>query len=472
MKIDDIKALNTNKSIQRAIMVVVLVSNFCMLFGATAINIAVPHIGVEFGVSATMLNWVLISMLLVTVVLSIPLGRVADIYGRTWMFKGGALLSCAASVLIAVAPNMTLFLLFRVLQGVGFSMIFATGIAILADAFPADRRGSAIGLSSAAVFVGQACGPPVGGLLTQAFGWRSIFFALATLMLVAFVVAMVSLQKDGKPSAPETRKKINTSSIVLFILAFSLLMYGLSSLTQNIWSYPIFAAGVIMIIVFVKHETRTETPVIEMRLFSANRTFSRANLAIILNYSATYAIAYFMSLYLQLVKGYGADIAGLILLSQPVLQTILAPFVGKLSDSKPPAIIAVTGMACCAGVSFLFAFFNEDTPVSQIIALLLLTGLGITLFVAPNNTLIMNSVANRDYGVASAILSTARSIGQVFGIAVLTIIIGQMIGNTPIVNVSPDAIVGVMRISFFIFAAVCAAGVFLSPWKGKNGQTS
>ncbi|MCL2462763.1 MAG: MFS transporter, partial [Defluviitaleaceae bacterium] len=232
-------------------MVVVLVSNFCMLFGATAINIAVPHIGVEFGVSATMLNWVLISMLLVTVVLSIPLGRVADIYGRTWMFKGGALLSCAASVLIAVAPNMTLFLLFRVLQGVGFSMIFATGIAILADAFPADRRGSAIGLSSAAVFVGQACGPPVGGLLTQAFGWRSIFFALATLMLVAFVVAMVSLQKDGKPSAPETRKKINTSSIVLFILAFSLLMYGLSSLTQNIWSYPIFAAGVIMIIVFV-----------------------------------------------------------------------------------------------------------------------------------------------------------------------------------------------------------------------------
>ena len=452
------------KSIERATLTVVMITNFCSLFSVTAVNIAVPHIGVEFNASATSITWIVLSMMIVTISLSIPFGRVADIYGKFRIFKYGLVFVCAGALLTILSPNMLLFIIFRVLQGIGFAMIFATGIALLAEVFPANRRGWVIGVTSSTVFVGQACGPPLGGFLINAFGWRSVFIAIFLLLLVSLVVTMARSPKDKTADAAQ---KLNASSIALFIISTGLLMYGFSSLSQNVSSYFVFAAGIGLTIFYIKRETRTESPVIEIRLFIDNPVFTRANAISILNYAAVFSISYFLSIYLQLVKGFTADFSGLIMFAQPILQTILSPISGRLSDKHSPASIATAGMAFCAGAMFMLSFLKEQTPVSYIVVSLLLAGLGVAFFAPPNNTLIMGSVGSKDYSMASSVLSTTRSIGQVVGMAILTIVVNQMIGNVPIKDVVPASIVGVMHISFLIFMAVCILGTILSPRRPK-----
>ena len=453
------------KSIRRAALAVAMITNFTSPFSATALNIAVPHIGAEFHASATSLSWIVLSFLMVTALLAIPFGRIADIRGRKNILRLGILLICVASFLNIFSPNMPVFYLFRVIQGVGAAMIFATNTAILVSAFPAERRGSVLGISVAAVFVGSASGPVIGGLITHTFGWRAIFIAISAFALIAFIMAMTRLPKENKPV---TKAKINYSSIVFYTLSLGLLLCGLVTLSQNIWSYLILGAGIALIILFVRREARTEAPLIEVRLFSKNLDFSLANLAALFIFAAVFAVVYLMSLYLQLARGFTADVSGIILISQPVVQIVLSPIAGRLSDKRSPAAIATIGMACCAGALFMFAFMGGQTPLAYILAALLLTGFGVGLFSSPNANVVLGSVSKKDYSVATSVQSTARTVGQVFGMAVLTIIMNAVIGNVQIDHVAPTAIIRDTHISFLAFAAVCIVGIFISLRRRKD----
>ena len=442
-----------------------MISNFANTFAASSLNIAVPHIGKEFSASATSLAWIVISFLMVSALLSIPIGRIGDMYGRKPILKSGILLFCIAAALNIFAPNMTFFLFFRVLQGIGSAMIFATNTAILLDVYPPSKRGSVLGTSVASVYAGSSFGPVIGGLITNAFGWRAVFVAIAALALVSFIVAMVRSPKEAKI---ETSQKLNFASSVLYVLSLGCIMFGFVTLAQHIWSYIILAVGIVLVILFVKREMHTEVPVIEVRLFKNNPVFVLSNLAALFNYAAIYAILYLMSLYLQLARGFSADVSGLIMISQPVVQAILSPIAGRLSDSKSPGIIASFGMACCAGALFMFAFVDEGTSMIYVIGGLILTGVGISFFNSPNSNIIYSSVSKKEYGVTSSIISTARTFGQVVGMAILTIIINKVIGSIPIEQVAPGAIVRDMHISFFVFTAICVVGIFFALARKKQ----
>ena len=447
------------KRIQNAALAVVLITNFFSPFCASALNIAVPHIGTEFHSSATSLTWIVVSYVLTNALLSIPFGRIADIYGRKPILRAGILLFFIAALLNIFSPNMQLFFMFRVLQGIGASMIFATNTAILIEAYPASNRGSVLGISVAAVYSGHACGPVIGGLLTHTFGWRAVFVVISSLALIAFIMSMTRFPKEEKRRAAQ---KLNSSSIILYIPSLGLLMYGLVSFAQNILSYCCLAAGAVLVVIFIRHEIHTEVPVIEVRLFSGNRVFSLSTLASLFNFASIFAITYLMSLYLQLARGFNADVSGLILISQPILQIVLSPIAGRLSDKKSPAAIASIGMACCTGALFMFSFLNEHTPILYIVAGLLLTGLGVGLFSSPNSNVILGAVSNKDYGVATSVLSTSRTVGQVVGMAIITIVINKVIGNISIEHVTPGALVLDMHISFLIFTVICAVGILFS----------
>ena len=447
------------KSIQNSTLMVVVVTNFTTLFAITSLNIAVPQIGLEFHASATSLTWVVISFIFVVALLPIPFGKIADIYGRALIYKLGMLLFCISSFFNIFAANMPVFLLLRVLQGIGAALIFATSIAVLAEVFPANKRGSVIGLSSTAVFLGQACGPSIGGIITRFFGWRALFVIISALNLYSLITAIVRLPKS---SGSKTISRPNPSNMFLHIVSLGLFLFGLVTLSQRLWPVIIFAAGCVLLVIYVKYELRSDAPVIEMRLFSGNRVFGLSSLAALLNYAAIFAVSYLLSIYLQLVKGLGADLAGYIMISQPIVQTILAPIAGRLADRKQPATIACIGLACSAGALFMFSLLNEQAPIPYILAGTVLTGLGIGLFVSPNSAMIMGSVSKEDYGVAASVVSTARGIGQVIGMAMLTIITNATIGDVPIAEVSPALIVNNMHISFLIFSGICVAAIFIS----------
>jgi MFS family permease len=451
---------------QRATLIVAMITNFINPFAITSLNIAVPHIGAEYHIMAAHLTWIILAFTFTTVVLTVPFGRIADIRGREPILKIGILLVCVSAIGNIFAPNMAAFFAIRAVQGVGGAMVFATNAPIAIAAYPANRRGWVLGITVAAVYTGAALGPVIGGLITHQFGWRGVFVMIAILSAVALGVSVLRLPKMEKMLAPPV---LNPGSIVLYMIASGLIAFGLTTFMQNIWSYIILAAGVVFSVIFVKHELGAETPVIDVRLFRDSPNFALSNLAALFNYAATFAIAYLLSIYLQLVKGYGADVSGLILISQPIIQTIVSPFAGKLSDKRSPYALASIGMSLCAASLVMFAFVSEETPLPYIIGALLLVGLGFGIFSSPNTNVIMSSVGKDNFGMAASVQSTARTFGQVICLAIITIIMNAVIGNKAIEDAPAADIVFDMHISFAVVACICVVGIFFSLKRKSKG---
>jgi MFS family permease len=406
------------------------------------------------------------------VALSVPFGRIADIRGKRTMLIIGISFFAAFSYAVTLAHNMILFNILRLFMGAGAAMIFATSVPILIAAFPPEKRGRVIGVYVGAVYVGLASGPVVGGLITHHFGWRYVQFLIALFSLAAFVVALVKLPKDAGVThragqtdgalSEDAPRSVDPVSFILYAATILLFLYGFTTLGQNIISYFIIAAGVAMAPFYLKYEERSKAPVLDIRVFKRNTPFIFANIAALFNYAATFAVGYIFALYLQLVKGYSSDVAGMILITQPVIMAIVAPLSGRLSDKKSPFMLAAIGMGFCAAALFTFIFIGVDTPLWYLIAGLLLVGFGFGFFSSPNTNAIMSSVSPEDFGVASSIQSTARTMGQIIGMAIITIVTNIIIGNMQIADVSDEVFVLNMRVSYIIFAGLCVAGIFFS----------
>jgi MFS family permease len=234
-------------------------------------------------------------------------------------------------------------------------------------------------------------------------------------------------------------------------------------------SYVLVAVGATLLVVFVNAEKRAAGPIIEIRLFR-NVNFLLSNLAALFNYGATFALSYLLSIYLQMVKGYGADAAGLILITQPVMQAALSPLAGRLSDRYSPYRIASLGMGLCTVSLVSFAFIKADSPLWHILATLVLVGLGVALFSSPNTNAIMSCVRPGDYGVASSLTSTMRTMGQIVSMAIITMIMNMALGATPIDEAEESGLIFSMHTGFIIFACVCAVGVFVSLQRKSNAR--
>ena len=192
-----------------------------------------------------------------------------------------------------------------------------------------------------------------------------------------------------------------------------------------------------------------------------------SNLAAFLNYGATSALGYLMSLYLQLIRGFDSQAAGLILISQPLIMALLSPYTGRLSDRISPHKLASFGMGFCALGLFIFIFIAADSPLVFVILPLVVVGLGFAFFSSPNTNAVMTCVEQRDYGVASSILATMRNLGQSGSMAIVTFIIAGFLGNTPLGEADASAIMYVMRICFIVFTCLCTVGIFISLKRNK-----
>ena len=197
-------------------------------------------------------------------------------------------------------------------------------------------------------------------------------------------------------------------------------------------------------------------------MFRKNIVFSFSNIAALLNYGASYAVSYLLSIYLQTVLGFDSQIAGLILITSPVFQTILSPLAGRLSDRYSPFLLASCGMSISAAGIFALIFIRDDYPMALLLAALTVIGIGFALFSSPNTNAIMSCVDKKDYSVASSVTATSRSIGHTLSMAIVTTVVAVTIGNITLASASPEAIIFAMRMSFIVFTMLCAAGIFFS----------
>ena len=437
---------------------IALLAGFLTPFDLSAVNIALPSISGEFSMNAIEMGWVASAYLLASAVFLLPFGRIADIYGRKKIFTGGLFIFTLASVLMIFSTSSMMVILVRLLQGFGGAMIFGTAVAILTSVTPAQERGRALGIYTTAVYFGLSTGPFFGGILTDYLGWRSIF--LVNIPIGVFTIAMILLfLKDewadccGEP--------FDTGGAIRYGLGLVCVMYGFSLLPGTA-GFVLLIAGSAILVWFVVKELSIDYPLLDIALFTKNRVFAFSNLAALINYSATFAVTFFLSLYLQYVRDFTPQHAGMLLVVQPVVQALFSPAAGRLSDRMEPGRIASAGMALTALGLILLLTADASTPLAMFILILVILGAGLGLFSSPNTNAIMSSVDRKKYGVASGTLGTMRLVGQMFSMGIAMMILAIYIGDVQITESLYPAFIGSMRICFGIFAVLCIAGVFLS----------
>jgi MFS family permease len=244
-------------------------------------------------------------------------------------------------------------------------------------------------------------------------------------------------------------------------------MYGMSSVASHTWEIYVLAAGVLILGLFVKYELGVTYPVLNMRLFTGNATFAFSNLAALINYSATFAVGFLLSLHLQVVLGFNSQTAGLVLLSQPILMALLSPYAGRLSDRVEPRVVSSLGMALTTAGLLVFCFLNKGLPLWLIVLDLAVLGTGFALFSSPNSNAVMGSVEKRFYGVASSTLGTMRLVGQAVSMAIVTLVVTLFIGNVELGSANPEMLVRGARTAFIIFTVLCFMGIFASLKRGN-----
>lgn len=446
-----------------SVLLVTTLSSFLTPFMSSSINIALPTIGREFKMNAIVLGWVATSYLLAAAMFLVPFGRLADLHGRKRIFLYGISLDAISSLAITISTSPLTFIVFRILQGFGGAMIFGTGIAILTSVFPASERGKVLGINSAAVYSGLSLGPLLGGLLTQNLGWRSVFFFDVVICLIIIFLVLWKLKSEWAGASGE---KFDVAGSIIYSLALALLMYGLS-LLPSIKGITLITVGLLSITLFVFWEMKIPSPVLSMYLFKNNTVFAFSNLAALINYSATAAVAFLLSLYLQYIKGFSPQSAGFILVSQPIVMATFSPIFGRVSDKIEPRLVASIGMGLTVVGLFLLTFLSESANLAFIIGLLIILGLGFAFFSSPNTNAVMSSVDKKFFGISSATLASMRLIGQMLSMGIVMMIFGIFIGRVQIAPENYSLFLKSVKVAFSIFTALCFGGIFASLARGK-----
>ena len=308
----------TNKIL---VLYTVVITSFMTTFMSSSVTLALPAMSHEFDGSAV-LAVDHFPYLLSTAVFLLPFGRLADIHGRRKIFLIGTILYTIFTLAIALSVSMPMLIGCRILQGLSAAMIFSTNMAILSAAYPAEERGRALGYNVTATYVGLSLGPALGGVMNHLLGWRSIFYLIAMLGVMASLAIHFRLHDEWAEAREE---KFDASGSILYALGLIAILYGLSSISSSLWTPYLLLAGLGFMLLFIIRESRIDAPIVQVHLFAKNKAFALSNLAALINYSANFAAGFLLSVYLQIVLGYSSYQAGLILLPQPIVVALLLP---------------------------------------------------------------------------------------------------------------------------------------------------
>ena len=452
-----------DRSYRKYVLIASTVAAFLTPFMSSSLNVALPTIGDELSMDAISLGWVQTAYLISIGALLLPFGRLADIFGRKRVFDYGILLFIASSLACAFSVSSSMLIITRVIQGIGSAMIFGNSVAMLTSAYPPQERGKVLGINVAAVYLGLSVGPFLGGILTQHLGWRSILIASVLIGIVASVISLWKIKKDWASSQGE---KFDLMGSIFYASALALFMYGLTLLPElaGLW---FMLAGLAVALIFIKWSSSNSISIINLALFKHNRIFVISNIVALISYSATFAISFLLSLYLQYTKGMPPQTAGFVLIAQPITQSIFSPIAGRLSDRYEPRVLASLGMGAIAIGLALFSQLSNDTMLAYIIPILAFMGFGYALFSSPNIHAVMGSVKESQQGIASATVSTMRQIGMTLSMAIVMLLFAVYIGRVQITPQHYDAFLRSVKTAFIVFACLCLIGILASLMRGK-----
>lgn len=459
----------SSHSLKKITLAVTTLTAFLIPFLGSSTNIALPRIGQELGIDTIVLSWIATSYILAAAVFLLPLGKLSDTVGRKKIFLMGLFIFAAASLFCAISFDAISLIAFRVIQGFGGSMLFATSMAIVISAFPPEERGRVLGLNVAAVYLGLSVGPFIGGFFTEHLGWRSLFYLNLLLSTVALIMSRRHLEDDPLPAA---KQAFDWTGTFIYCVSLILLMYGAAHLTETNGKISA-VTGIAGLLAFFWLEHKVANPLLELALFRSNPVFVYSNIAALINYMATFALSFILSLYLQYIRALSPQEAGLVMMAQPIVQAVFSPMAGRLSDRIEPRLVASSGMVMTIIGLLGFVFLNETTSLAWIIINLMFFGLGFALFSSPNTNAVMSAVDKRLYGIASATVGTMRLIGQTFSMAVAMFVISIYMGHARPLPENYPVFMNALQTLFVVFVVICLLGLLASLVRGnvRNSDT-
>ncbi|MGW2212834.1 MFS transporter [Streptomyces sp. NPDC001781] len=420
----------------------------------TALNVALPSMQRELHATTSGLQWTIDAYTLVLASLLMLAGSTADRIGRRRVFMAGLVIFTAGSLLCSLAPDLELLVVFRMVQAVGGSMLNPVAMSIITNTFTDPReRARAIGMWGAVIGISMAAGPLAGGLLVESVGWRSIFWVNLPVGLAAL---LLTLRFVPESRAPRPRRPDPVGQ-GLVIALFGSLTYAIIEAPQASPAevLPFAALAVAALLALLLYEPRRAEPLIDLRFFRS-APFSGATMTAVSAFAALGGFLFLSTLYLQNVRGLDALHAGLWMLPMAVPTLVCAPLSGRLVGSRGPRLpLLIAGTAMTLS-GLLFALFEAETSDVTLLLGYVLFGVGFGFVNAPITNTAVSGMPRAQAGVAAAVASTSRQLGQTLGVAVIGAVLAAGIGSSPY----RDTFVSAARPGWWILAA-CGAAVLV-----------
>ncbi len=409
-------------------LVAVCTGVFMLLLDITIVNVALPDIQTELDASLSDLQWVIDAYALSLAALLLTAGSLADLFGRRRVFVIGTVLFTLGSIACGSAQDILFLTISRAFQGIGGAAMFATALALLADAFSGKDRGTAFGVFGATTGVAVAIGPVLGGVLTSGLSWRWIFFVNIPICFVAIAVSLTRVRESKDPNAGAP----DWFGFVSFSLALGALVYGLIEAGQESWGeqkvvVSLVASGVLLV-VFVVSQLVQRAPMFDMTLLR-KPTFTGGLIAAFGVSASIFSLLTFLVIYVQNVLDYSAVETGLRFLFLSAASFVAAAIAGRLTEKVPVKWLIAPGFLILGVGLLLIHGIQTDSSWTHLIPGLVVAGIGIGLINPPLASTAVGVVTVDRAGMASGANSTLRQVGIATGIAALGSIFSQQVAD-------------------------------------------
>ena len=417
-----LSGLHSHTSYRWFVLANVMIGTFMAVLDATIVNVGLTKMMAAFGVSVDKIEWVLTAYLLVFAVVLPSSGWIADHMGYRKTYLLGLFLFTAGSLLCSISANENMLIIFRVIQGAGAGFIMPVGMAIVTREFPPEKRGMALGFWGIAAASSISLGPMFGGYLIDTFSWHAIFDINVPIGIVAMAATIIILREY---KTEETRKfdLVGFISMTLFLVFLLLaLSDGNAAWNTGGWTsnfiLTCFAIAFVSFVVFLASELSVKHPIIDLRILK-NRNFGMANIMLFIFGLAFFGNSFLLPLYLQNSLGYTALQAGLVFFPVGIIQAIMSPIAGWMTDKLNPKIPIFIGIILTFLSMYLYKDLSLTTEYNAIMMPLVIRGFGLGFMFIPLSTIALNDITKDKMAQATGLFNTIRQIGGSFGVAIL-----------------------------------------------------
>jgi MFS family permease len=449
---------------QRGVETAILASQFAPPFLFSGVAVALPAMGRELAASATQLSLVETLFLCASTASLLPIGRVADASDKRAVYLFGLFAFALLSVLLALAGSIEAVLLLRVLQGVSSATVSATGLAVLADLVPAERRARAFGAAIGSTYAGLSLGPMCAGAFVEWSGWRAVFWFGAALLTVAALVVARRLPWTWK----SPRGAVHVPSALVVVAAVACAVVASSRMHHGAEGFVWLGASTLLVAWFVRTQKRLVRPLLDFAALRQNGALRSALLVQLVLYGNAFCVTFVLSVFLQVVLGEHPNVAGVAIASASMLMAVVAVFAGRACHRVGLSRMAAFGVACIVASSFAGLSLAHGGGIAAAFLVLGLQGTGFGLFSTPNMARIMASLPREQSGLGSSLGAMARAIGMMGGMLVANAAVAWFCGNRPVAE-DPAAFTRAMDALFWALAATTTLSLLLAVRDARAG---